>query len=217
MRAPKRSRAQQLADREKVAQLYVQGVPQYQIAEKLALTKGQVEYDILQIEAAWKAAAVDTIETERHWQLRRLNNIEREMWTAWEKSKTKRRTKKQFRAKVGEQGGATPEVSGGETVDETTPGDPRFIAVIMDCVKERSRLLGLYGATKIDAEVSGPGGEPLRGPELELTEEQLLEIVRLSYGNPVASTPSPAPVPADAGGGPAEAGGPGQGEPAAIR
>lgn len=183
-----RNKGQMLKDREQVAELYAQGVPQHEIAKRVGINRNQVQYDLRCIEEEWRKSAVDDMAAQKQWQLVKINNIEAEMWAAWELSKSKRATKKRFSVT---DAGET-KVTSGEQRDETHSGDPRYMAIIMQCVQERSRLLGLNEVTRVKADLS----TEQKPAAPALTDAAIIAILREGYQEPTNEDTGPQPEPA---------------------
>lgn len=112
----------------------------------------------------WKAQQrIKDTEAAIHLELARIDDICREAWNAWEKSKQdadKTRTKqtgvvpKSNNGGDGEQSGEIQTVKVERTSEEQTNcGDPRYLDIICKCAMERRKLLGLYSPDK--KEVAG--------------------------------------------------------------
>jgi hypothetical protein len=114
--------------------------------------------------AAWKLVmrALDDqekqlsedVEKVRALEIHKLIRIEDEAWKAWERGIGK----KQKTITERNQGGKGA-VAKARIETEELNGDPRYLAVILDCQQRRARLLGLDAPAKIEG--SGPGGGPL--------------------------------------------------------
>ena len=167
MASPKRSLARKEADFNILADRYVMGVPQYEIAAEIGISQGQVSQDIKKLLKRWEASQVQKIDVLKAEQLLRINKIEREAWDQWNKSKTTPR-KVVTKSHSGSASKPTPEFARMSTTTEDAMGDPAYMGHIMWCVSERSKLLGLYAPKKIantniegDKEVSGSGVKEL--------------------------------------------------------
>lgn len=111
----------------------------------------------------WKAQQrIEDTEAAIHLELARIDDVCREAWEAWEKSKQdadKTRTKQtgvvpKGNGEDGEQSGEIQTVKVERTSEEQTNcGDPRYLDIICKCAMERRKLLGLYSPDK--KEVSG--------------------------------------------------------------
>ena len=110
------------------------------IAEHLGVGQSTVCKDLRSLEAEWQTQSVRDTALARRKELLRLELLEREAWSAWDRSKEPAQTA----------------VVTGETGKQQTRrsvkhqhGDPRFLAQISQCVQTRCALLGLNAPTKV--------------------------------------------------------------------
>ncbi len=131
-----------------VADCYLRGMTQAEISIHVGCTQVTVSRDLTEIRNRWLNSTLMDFNEARHQQLARLDQLEREYWVAWERSKTGNKTievETFRRAKViqnnGEQKspGSTRRLRRYENVN----GDPRFLQGVKDCISERNKLLGL--------------------------------------------------------------------------
>ena len=133
----------------KAVQLYRAGKHQLEIADALSqiagkpITQPMVSFYIKRIRLSWRSSAIRNFDEHVAQQLDRLDYIEGEALDAWEKSKGKHKVTTTTR-KTGEDG---EQVS---TREETSEGDPRYLAIANDCGRQRAEILGLNAAKKID-------------------------------------------------------------------
>jgi hypothetical protein len=145
MAAPKRSRFQAQRDQVDIATLYLQGKPQHEIADILSkdqnrgytLTQQTISRDMKHIERAWRQSSLVEFNTARARELAKIDNLEREYWKAWDRSKTEKKHSEK-------------EKTEGEHVKEVTRiqkweliGDHRFLEGVQWCISKRCELLGL--------------------------------------------------------------------------
>lgn len=87
---------------------------------------------------------------ELFWvQLEKYNNLEAEMWEAWELSKTQRKktvSRRKGEPVVNQQNNTVRSVKTKEVYDQEEltdgRGDPRYAAIILDCIDRRMQWLG---------------------------------------------------------------------------
>lgn len=112
----------------------------------------------------WRAQQrVEDMDAAIHLELARIDDVCREAWEAWEKSKQdadKTRTKQTGVVPQGGKGNGDEQNGEIQTVkvertseEQTNCGDPRYLDIICKCAMERRKLLGLYSPDK--KEVSG--------------------------------------------------------------
>lgn len=137
MAAPKRTKQQILHDRQTIAGLYLEGHTQTAIAEKLGLTRTLVQFDLRQVYRQWTDSALFDFDAARARELAKLDRIEAELWERhWASledrtiSTAKKVDGKEARSESGRR-------------IESTSGDPRWLTLILQCVAQRARILGL--------------------------------------------------------------------------
>lgn len=138
-----------------------------------------VHKDINRLLAEWRETRIEDVDLAVQLELERIDDIIKEAWEAWVKSKEdyeKVRAKQQ----------AVPGSSDGDNEISVVKmeqskenvqscGDPRFLEVIHRNLMERRKLLGLYASTK--TEITGRDGRDLI-PQIS-TEELEAEIARI--------------------------------------
>jgi hypothetical protein len=119
------SKAEQLRiaeRRAKVAQLYLQGIKQFEIAAQLGLEGAAgamvVSRDLAAVRKAWAESATRDNSFAKGQLLSEIALLKRELWAAWDRSKQSK-------------GGAP------------RPGDPRVVAQLLACLTQEAELLGL--------------------------------------------------------------------------
>src|SRR5579883_2321224 len=132
-----------LSRRSKVAALVLQGVTnQYEIAERLGMDRdsGQrtVSRDLKALREQWREMAVANWCEAKGKELARLDRIEAEAWAAWERSKVDRTSTRAKEKKFGRSKSSESEIK-----REKRDGDPCWLEVVADCVRQRRAILGL--------------------------------------------------------------------------
>ena len=145
-------------DRKEESRLYLLGYSQAAIAEKLNLNISTVRRDLGMIEKAWSESGVMNLNEMRLRELARIDVLEFEYWSEWEKSKEplKTKTAKQTKraggsSKNGKSGADDIEETAGLVDVESTAlvrteerlGNPAYLAGVERCIEKRCRLLGL--------------------------------------------------------------------------
>ena len=149
MAAVKRTPIQREDDYRRISDLYLQGKTQTEIASALTVTQQQVSYDLTVIQRRWRTTTALNLDEHKRQELARVDTLEREYWSAWERSqdeKVKTRTERYF----GKDGGKA------SVEKDSGLGNPAYLAGVMSCIDRRCKLLGLDAPTK--AEVSGKDG-----------------------------------------------------------
>lgn len=152
MAAPRRSKAELTETRSRVAHLYLKGLSQRDIAEAVGISRDMVVHDLEAIRTEWKRSAIFDFNLAEQMQLAKIDVVEKEMWDAWERSKANRdvTVTRQRRRSLPAAGDAVLDnIAEAIKRTEQRDADPRFMQVIMDCIKERNKILGLYAAQEI--------------------------------------------------------------------
>ena len=145
---PRSPNNQELAKRrEKVAQLYLQGQTQRQIAATLGIDQGNVCRDLEAVRKVWLAAAVAAIDQRKAEELARVDQLEATYWTAWDRSQQPR---------------PVPE----STVPTPRDGNPAFLVGVKDCIELRCKILGIL-VKKLDHTSAGEPITLIKGVPLD--------------------------------------------------
>lgn len=169
-----RREAQVLERRERVAQLYLSGKVQSDIAQLMGVSQAQISMDLQYAQRQWQASYVESTQALKARELAKIDLMEAEAWASWYDSKHPKETTTTEAIE-----GHTPQRKA-RVVKEGSSGDPRFLAVIQSCWERRAKLLGLDAATKVSVDLAS------------LTTDQL---VRISQGEPVERVLQPTPTP----------------------
>ena len=162
------SKAEQLSilkRRRDVAAWYLANVPQWEMAQRAGVDPGQISRDLAAIKREWRASMLADFQERIGMELAKINAVERQCWLEWDESKKDAQTRsaKTVRTPAGQDAAGQPlfaERSEASRREEGQCGDPRFLAGIRACVKQRCELLGLIVA-KV-APTSPDGREPAR-------------------------------------------------------
>ena len=134
--------------REQVADSYIQGKTQAEIARDLGVSQPTVSTDLKAIQTQWRASAIRDFDLLRERELQKLDRLEREAWAAWERSQ--KASQQTVVSTTGD------EQRTQDTVKEQY-GDPRFLETVHKCIASRRALLGLDAPTRIAP--TSPDGE----------------------------------------------------------
>lgn len=114
-----------------------------------------VKHDIEALLTEWRETRIENTDLAVQLELQRIDDLVREAWAAWEKSKesyTRKKMKKKGSPGYGSDGseGSNIKVNSIEQTGEevNSVGDPRFIDTINKLLIERRKLLGLYAPEK---------------------------------------------------------------------
>lgn len=161
----KRTTNQAERDRREIARLYLQGMYQADIADKLGLSQPTVSRDIQVLIAEWKVERVYDINEAKARELAKVDNLELEYWEAWHRSQqnAEKEIKKQkaVPGKKSKDGVIAPAIQGQEVqkISEGQTGDPRFLSGIQWCIERRCLILGVDAPKK--TELTGKDGKDL--------------------------------------------------------
>lgn len=186
----KRTVEQREADKTFCADLFVKGYTYRQIADKLneANRENGLEYtvtfktvfnDINAVLAEWKKQQFTDISNYMQLELKKLDKIEIELWTAWENSKgSKRKTK--IKNGTINNGIAT----GGELAErslETTNGDPRYLDLLLKVQERRAKLLGYNAPMRVNLYNEPPKEENPAETKYDINALPIDMVVEMAY------------------------------------
>ena len=179
----RRSKDQKEVDITKIAPLYLKGLNYREISEQLGLSIKQVSSDILSIKEEWRKAYIDDFNEFRKRELLKIDLIEAEAWKAWEKSK-RGRTSTLKSAEDSQQFGARKSAS---EEHSGSHGDVQYLQLVQSCVNNRLKLLGAYGAAKIENPESDVDSDSNK-----FSRDEVLNLIDSIAGRVVVATQSPA-------------------------
>lgn len=155
MMSGKRRSASQLArDRRRIADLYLKGWLQADIAEELDIDQSTVSRDIQAIHSVWAESTLIDFDEAKQREIAKVDHLEREYWQAWEASKQEKMSTATETAttKDGKRDKA-------QIKREERNGDPRYLSGVQWCIEKRCKILGIDAPSAL--ELSGRDGVPL--------------------------------------------------------
>lgn len=169
MRGAPREKLAILQRRKAVAALWLSGQEQWEIAETLKVTVRTIERDMAAIKAQWQAEHQSAADIKIMEAVAHCDRVRAESYAAWERSKqdAELRSAKTVKVPDGQDAAGKPrfkERSEASKREEGQCGDPRFLAEIRACVRQRCELLGLL-VTKL-APVTPDGKEAAKGVQV---------------------------------------------------
>lgn len=163
----KRDKLEIARDRALVAEYHLKGMSFAQIAEALNSRPG-IHYTISDSTALrdynaniemWNERTMETTGADREEQLLRLQMVEAEAWSAWERSKKPAEQVKEVE-KLREMGESDDPrdrdlvIESIERISKGQVGNEKFLRIVLDCWDKRSRLKGLYqDSLRVDANI----------------------------------------------------------------
>jgi hypothetical protein len=151
------------ADRAAIAEAYLRGVPQYQIAAEVGLSAAQVSRDLGILQREWEARAADRIEAHKAAELAKLDTLERTYWQAWEAS-----TQPQKRTRTADRAGAKSAEVGSVTRD----GNPAFLSGVLSCIDRRCKILGVDAPVNVNFYVQQEAARVSAATGMSLSEAE---------------------------------------------
>ena len=126
------------ARRREVMRLTHKGWTQEEIASHFKIRQSTVSRDLAAMRRFWREFAVYDFENVRFEQLQKIDMVEAEAWSAWERSQQKKQAAVLTRGKTGEQT---------RTSLHDQYGDPRYLREIARCVAQRNAMIGVEPPT----------------------------------------------------------------------
>lgn len=153
---PKRTPFQHERDLVLIAELYLRGRRQVDIAEQvncqveyvavgLTVTQSQISHDIKKLHDRWVKKSMDSIDNVKARELARLDELELEYWESWQQSKKKQ---------IVMVNGQALKVDG-EYIYENPVGEPRFLQGVERIIEQRRKVFGLDAPARTDLTTKG--------------------------------------------------------------
>lgn len=140
---PHRSKSQKERDRRRIAESYLKGKYQVDIAAELGLDQSTISLELKKIQKDWHKESLFDFNTAKQKELAKIDLLELTYWDAWEKSKLDKKTVSSKRR------GQEPDVEQTARA-ESNSGDPRFLQGIQWCITKRCEILGFDAPTKLE-------------------------------------------------------------------
>lgn len=128
--------------RARVAELYLEGNSQLEIAKNLSVNQSQVSRDLKILSKQWQQESLEAIDNIKARDLAKLSHLERIYHDGWNRSVQEQFIEKKKDSSV--KGKVSKETSF-ET--RTNIGDPRFLDGVLKVISKREEILG-YGSPK---------------------------------------------------------------------
>jgi len=146
----RRSSSQLVRDRRSIADYYLQGWLQVDIADELGIDQSTVSRDLKAIQATWLKSTLIDFSKVKAREIAKIDRLEREYWQAWQESKEEKVTTatEETASKDGKRGKA-------QIRREERSGDPRYLAGVQWCIEKRCKILGLDARQVLDVTTDG--------------------------------------------------------------
>ena len=143
-----------------ISRLYKRGYSYREIREEVmarldlqSYSLRTVKKDVERLLAEWREARIDNTDYALQLELERIDDLIKEAWEAWEKSKQEYEKRRAKQIGVPNQdddkGGGVVTLKMEQTAENVSPcGDPRYLELIHKLLIERRKLLGLYSPDK---------------------------------------------------------------------
>jgi predicted transcriptional regulator len=133
----------------RIARLRLQRKSQTEIAEAVGITQGQVSRYIKQIEQAYDASAIEDIRRVKSQAKAQFDDLIREYYEGWERSKVPHETKS-LKQRPGGGKDKAKVMEEKSLRQESQVGDPRFLDGVRRCTEDIVSLYGAAAPQKID-------------------------------------------------------------------
>lgn len=157
IRKRRRSRAEIERDRRRIADLYLQGWLQADIAKEIGVAQSTVSRDLVALHGEWKKSALLDFNEAKAQQLAKIDRLEREYWEAWQRScrteeTVTQRTKGEVERREDEKTGKFVDTRPAELTkaQRDRTGDPRFLQGVQWCIDRRCKILGVDAPQKLE-------------------------------------------------------------------
>lgn len=145
----KTSRKVELAYRRmQVADMYLRGLSQPEIAQKVGVNQSQVSRDLKKLREEWLDRSIQAIDRRKAEELAKIDKLEMEYWDAWERSKKDSETTTIERygspPTSGAFGSVVPSKIKEVKKKEGRDGTAMFLAGVQWCIEQRCAIIGVY-------------------------------------------------------------------------
>lgn len=143
-------------------QMWIQGYSQADIATHFGLTQPTISNHLRRVRDEWRADRVGDMDELKALEMARIDAVQREAWDAWrlslepvEREVVNKAGRKNPPAKTkAKRDSADDDRVSVTAIDITTyrqrgMGNPKYLDIILKCIEQRSRLLGLTQPTPV--------------------------------------------------------------------
>lgn len=159
-RKRRRSATEVERDKLKIANMYLRGIYQAEIAEQIGLSQSTVSRHLHEMQAQWMASSLVDINERKAQEVAKIDQLEREYYEAWTRSQLDAEVKTtRARGKRIKDNKPIPEEVEQTERREGRTGNPAFLAGVQWCIEQRCKIFGLYAPEKLqwqsEAEAAG--------------------------------------------------------------
>lgn len=131
------------ARRVEVAQRYLRGEMQSEIARVFGVSQQQISQDLKAIRSYWLASAIRDFDAAKAQELAKIDEVERAAWVAWERSTKDKEVAVQESDGTLDKETKRPRLKKATLRKEGQSGNPAFLSTILTCIERRCSILGL--------------------------------------------------------------------------
>jgi hypothetical protein len=135
-------------DLREVAALYLHGLTQHEIAQRLNVSRPQIGYDLKVLQRRWQESALADFHAKKASELAKVDELERTYWEAWDRSCQAREVTTQEKTQAGEDPAEETRRKAGVR-KEPRDGNPEFLRGVERCIELRFKILGAFAAVKV--------------------------------------------------------------------
>lgn len=158
--------------RRQVAELYLRGKTQTEIAAQVGMTGATISRDLKAIRQEWRASTLLDFDEAKNRELAKIDALEQTYWQAWHRSIGSHTSVKVehggLASAEGEVGAESLQVVRRTENTEKLNGDPRYLSGVQDCITQRCKILGVYAAVR--NEHTGANGGPIATSSMTVEE-----------------------------------------------
>jgi hypothetical protein len=175
----KRTNPQREEQLRQIAGMYLEGLPQRDIADRFGLSQSQISRDLKEIQRRWATPDSQDVMALRAKELARLDHLEQQAWAAYNRSRQPEETQSKEKTITDNHAGNGQKSSTKGPADrmkasirtKNRDGNPAFMKIALDCCRQRIKLLGVEAPAKLEdatpkqiqfIRVNGSGDEPAK-------------------------------------------------------
>ena len=174
-------------DLREVAALYLHGLTQHEIAQRLNVSRPQIGYDLKVLQRRWQESALADFHAKKAAELAKVDELERTYWEAWERSCQVREVTTTERTQASTDPTEDTRRKAGVR-KEPRDGNAEFLRGVERCIELRCKITGAFAAVKI-APTTPDGEEEWHASPSDTDAVLVAAFARL--GLPIGSSGDP--------------------------